>query len=1582
MDSTAGNYNPLKDYNIHDPLACLPKVTGCGSNTFFNYNPLVNDHDPATCIAKVYGQTSSLCDNFKPTANLPCVKDCAQRDCTIAGCSDCCSLADRRYEDVAQLPGTTTCVVDGCMDSAATNYNPSANTEATDASLLCVFPRLGCTSSTADNYVADAEKDVEDPADPKFCSVTGCTNPTAINYNPTATVNAAPGSEEACTAVKQGCLDSTFDNYDRAILDGANVHNGSQCHLAMCATAGFLVHKQWQFSMELYNENIGFIYQSVAQRGEEGEISGWKWSYVQSVGANGQAARNRGWYEKQIEYAHPAYNDYERFLEAYQPHITSANGFTAAQMENKLATAIKLVTPDRAACLPELNVGCTTSCLQETVPDSMVAAFNGWKKPLGASNTGKPCISNWLPAYNFDPYLPISTICTFYGCQDNTMANYVSQANIPMPCHAYVDFCKDPTATNYWNCNHLRFRYVQDGANSGFAVSSVGSKRETKYDEIEATYGYMPAKHKQSKCAIPGCMNPTSTYYNSNARWNPFSGSPDRDPCLVGTKSISYPRHGGGQFVLPPDNAKTWSYGQFCGQLDAYIGRRRLSESVDGDILLPFNSTPPDVLAVASALYERQLSEASAQDYGCMDVNSLNYDSYAVQEGPNMCVATQSGCTDSIADNYEETANNDDGTCVYSVEGCMHADALNYDSLATVQQTTECVPRVQGCTQSGAYNYKSAANDDDNTCWYAIYGCMSPGNMNYDSTANVQTVCIPERRGCTDTSSGDYDAYYNVDDGSCTYPIVGCMLVSSFNYDSTATASSGSCDAMIFGCTDSTFSDYSLGANVAQACTGYQTVLGCTQKSTLNFDSRANTDDGTCREAIPGCTDSAFGNYEATKTIDDGTCKTTVRGCMQSNNICYNSLANEDFGCGAANCEAIGGCTNSLARGYSPTANTEDGTCIYDIYGCMSEASANYDTTATVQPLGACRVLLRGCTYSGAANYFSQAEYDDGSCAIQGCTDSTGYNFNPSANSNDGTCVLPSPGCTHSISYDYRSYFDVDDGSCSYAGCTDTTAINFDPTATVSDALLPYGGCIAAAPGCTDSRATNYASTKNVDDGSCYTLRGCTVPYAPNYVSYAQEDDGSCDVSKVGCTDSRADNYVSAATADKGDCILYGCTDSLAINYLSYATVLSGVAACTEAKPGCTHSIARNFNVDYNVDNGACEYEGCMDSNAFGFDPIANILIVEGLPGGCITKVSGCQNVSALNYDSYANDEDVGQSACYFNYPPPSPPALPPQPPPSKPPPSPPLPVVTTDFVEVAVYYVTNPDLIPPPSPPPSTRRVLEELSSEISGRALSESTAGDWRTQHKQALADAVGVPLSYVNITFEGQTTNGYKVVYAVTAPPGQTAEYVTAILSGNGAAAGSLDSYFSSLFGVTVTGSTLAVVSASPPPPFTPPSPPSPPPPSDDLKTWHVVFIVMCVLFFSFYLLGLGAFKALERRKRRTDQVTVIPEVGERAVVQPPSLPAETPSNSVPPPPPPAADRPAPPAAATTADPAQFNDRVPVAAPVETALSASETAPPAPAESPALAESPAPVAPPAPAEPPAELPADEPAAEPTNE
>ena len=158
-----------------------------------------------------------------------------------------------------------------------------------------------------------------------------------------------------------------------------------------------------------------------------------------------------------------------------------------------------------------------------------------------------------------------------------------------------------------------------------------------------------------------------------------------------------------------------------------------------------------------------------------------------------------------------------------------------------------------------------------------------------------------------------------------------------------------------------------------------------------------------------------------------------------------------------------------------------------------------------------CKWLYR---FYSISNYNPLANTDDGSCiaVVSGCIDPLYTEYNLLANTNDGSCItLIVNGCTDSTAYSgYNPLANTDDGSCIAVvlGCTDSTAYSgYNPLANTDD-----GSCIAVVSGCIDPLYTEYNLLANTNDGSCITLivNGCTDSTATNYNALANTDDGSC----------------------------------------------------------------------------------------------------------------------------------------------------------------------------------------------------------------------------------------------------------------------------------------------------------------------------------------------------------------------------------------------------------------------------------------------------------------------------------------
>jgi uncharacterized protein (TIGR02145 family) len=78
------------------------------------------------------------------------------------------------------------------------------------------------------------------------------------------------------------------------------------------------------------------------------------------------------------------------------------------------------------------------------------------------------------------------------------------------------------------------------------------------------------------------------------------------------------------------------------------------------------------------------------------------------------------------------------------------------------------------------------------------------------------------------------------------------------------------------------------------------------------------------------------------------------------------------------------------------------------------------------------------------------------------------------------------------------------------------------------------------ALGCMDIDALNYDPNADFDNDTCTYLEGCTDPLALNYDPDAIVDDGSCLYGEAGCNDETAYNFNENAEWNDGSCIYYG----------------------------------------------------------------------------------------------------------------------------------------------------------------------------------------------------------------------------------------------------------------------------------------------------------------------------------------------------------------------------------------------------------------------------------------------------------
>jgi len=271
----------------------------------------------------------------------------------------------------------------------------------------------------------------------------------------------------------------------------------------------------------------------------------------------------------------------------------------------------------------------------------------------------------------------------------------------------------------------------------------------------------------------------------------------------------------------------------------------------------------------------------------------------------NLCVEKTFGCMDSLAVNYIDTVNTDDGSCYYS-PGCTNSGYLEYYTQGFTADYNDgsCnTLAIWGCTDTTAFNYDTAANIDNGGCVPVIYGCMQPLAYNYNPNANTADTCIAFLYGCTDPTMFNYNPLANADDGSCLPYIFGCTDSTMFNFNPLANADNNSCVPYIYGCTDPSMLNYNPEANTEDfSCIDY--IYGCMDSSALNYDSLANTDNGSCIEVVYGCMDNGAYNYDVTANVNDQASCLYAASCITGpgnpywlNDDCYSWVLSVDDYC-------------------------------------------------------------------------------------------------------------------------------------------------------------------------------------------------------------------------------------------------------------------------------------------------------------------------------------------------------------------------------------------------------------------------------------------------------------------------------------------------------------------------------------------------------------------------------------------------------------------------------------------------------------------------------------------------------------
>jgi hypothetical protein len=364
---------------------------------------------------------------------------------------------------------------------------------------------------------------------------------------------------------------------------------------------------------------------------------------------------------------------------------------------------------------------------------------------------------------------------------------------------------------------------------------------------------------------------------------------------------------------------------------------------------------------------------------------------------------------------------------------------------------------------------------------------------------------------------------------------------------------------------------------------------GCTDSLAFNYDSLANTDDGSCVAVEEGCTDSLAFNYDSLANTDDNSCIEVIEGCTDANACNYNAAATDSDVCiftdGA--CETCSGEQDGTGTVVDNDTDS-DGVCDDNqAVDCVLPLPFE-GSTSTSMAVMLLTPVLNSLNITDEDAYLvasTQSGLIIGSLPVYGVTSITIYLWADDSE----TLVTDGAVSGEMISFQLVNGTDLYDVFMQ-------EPVQYVPLGLVfqmTSAVTSIAECAHLVYGCTDSLYVEYNSLANTNDQSCITpiVLGCTDTTACNYNAAATDSDacvyttdlndcatcsgeqdgtgtvvdndtdsdGVCDSDEIpGCTDTAACNYNATAT-DSDDDICYILT--VAIDTSSLTSVLTAIVS-------------------------------------------------------------------------------------------------------------------------------------------------------------------------------------------------------------------------------------------------------------------------------------------------------------------------------------------------------------------------------------------------------------------------------------